>query len=178
MLIPEITFHTRVRDKSIGGDNPYRWEEMKSTDIFAGNVFVFSLPGAFTPTCTNEQLPAYEKMYDEFRQYVDEVYCCSVNDSFVMNAWAKSLGIEKVKLIPDGSGTFTKFMNQWVEKDNLGFGMRSWRSGFHITNNRLVRKFQEEHKRNNADDDPYHYTRPEEVLQYLERWHEERENMG
>ena len=89
---------------------------------------VFSLPGAFTPTCTNRQCPAYDLMYDQFRTHgIDEVYCISVNDAFVMHQWARSLGLQNVKLIPDGNGQFTRRMGMLINKEHLGFGYRSWR---------------------------------------------------
>ena len=105
--VPEMVFKTRIRDESIGGDNPYRWQDVSTDELFGGKkILVFSLPGAFTPTCSTFQLPDYEKMYDEFIEAgVDDIYCISVNDAFVMNAWAKQQGVEKVKMIPDGSGS-------------------------------------------------------------------------
>ena len=128
-MVPHVHFPVRVRDDSIGGDNPYRWATMSSTDIFENRkVVVFSLPGAFTPTCSTYQLPHFERLWAEFMRHgIDDIYCLSVNDSFVMNAWGKSQNLERVKLIPDGSGTFTRLMGMLVDKDNLGFGYRSWR---------------------------------------------------
>jgi peroxiredoxin len=127
--LPNVTFKTRVRDESVGGPNPFRWEDKTTADYFAGKrVILFSLPGAFTPTCSTYQLPDFEKLHDEFKaQGIDGIYCISVNDAFVMNAWGKQQGLENVKLIPDGSGEFTRKMGMLVCKDNLGFGMRSWR---------------------------------------------------
>ncbi len=127
--VPNITFRTRVRDESIEGPNPFRWQDMTSDDYFKGKrVVLFSLPGAFTPTCSTYQLPGYENGADDFRaQGIDEIYCMSVNDSFVMNAWARNQELENVKVIPDGSGDFTRLMGMLVQKDNLGFGARSWR---------------------------------------------------
>ena len=122
--IPEVVFKTRVRDESVGGDNPYKWQDVSTKDLFDGKrVLVFSLPGAFTPTCSTYQLPDYEKRYEEFKEFgIVEFYCVSVNAAFVMTAWAKQQGIEKVKMIPDGSGDFTRQMGMLVKKDNLGFG--------------------------------------------------------
>src|ERR671933_1883770 len=99
----DVVFKTRVRDESVGGENPFRWQDVKSEEIFKGRrVVVFSLPGAFTPVCSNRQCPAYDLMYDEIRSLgIDEVYCISVNDAFVMFQWAKNLGLKKVKGIPD-----------------------------------------------------------------------------
>ncbi len=86
--LPDVTFHTRVRDESIGGTNPFRWEDKTTADFFAGKrVVLFSLPGAFTPTCSTYQLPDFEKLYPEFKaEGIDEIYCVAVNDTFVMNA--------------------------------------------------------------------------------------------
>ena len=128
-IVPNVKFMTRVRDDSIDGPNPYTWKTVTSHELFLGKrVVLFSLPGAFTPTCSTFQLPGFEENYDKIRsRSIDEVYCISVNDSFVMNAWAKSQGIEKVKVIPDGTGEFTRFMGMLVDKSHLGFGMRSWR---------------------------------------------------
>jgi peroxiredoxin len=100
--VPSLTFKNRVRDESIGGENPYKWEEVKSDDLFAGKkIVLFALPGAFTPTCDGKHLPGYEEFYDQFKDLgIDEVYCLSVNDAFVMNQWGKKLNIGKVKLLP------------------------------------------------------------------------------
>ena len=86
-MVPQVTFHTRVRDDSIEGPNPYTWQDMTSDDYFKGKkVIVFSLPGSFTPTCSTMQLPGFEKMSEDFHaKGIDEIYCMSVNDSFVMN---------------------------------------------------------------------------------------------
>ena len=112
------------------------WKDVTTDELFKDKkVVVFSLPGAFTPTCSSEQLPAYEEMYDKFKNVgVDEVYCVSVNDAFVMNAWARDLGIKNVKMIPDGCGTFTRSMGRLVNKPAQGFGMRSWRYSALIDN--------------------------------------------
>jgi len=94
-VVPNIVFKTRVYDESVKGPNPYRWEDKTSFDYFAGKrVILFSLPGAFTPTCSTMQLPGFEENYQEFRELgIDNIYCISVNDAFVMNCWAKQLGV-------------------------------------------------------------------------------------
>ena len=169
VAVPNMVFKTRVRDESIGGDNPYRWQDVSTDELFGGKkILLFSLPGAFTPTCSTFQLPDYEKMYDEFIQAgVDDVYCISVNDAFVMNAWGKQQGIEKVKMIPDGSGHFTRRMGMLVNKDNLGFGMRSWRYAA-IINNGLVEAWMEEPGfSDNCEDDPYGESSPQNILESL-----------
>src|SRR3546814_5755727 len=110
--LPPVTFRTRVRDESVEGPNPFRWENKTTDDYFKGKrVVLFSLPGAFTPTCSTYQLPDFDKLYPEFQtKGIDEIYCLSVNDAFVMNAWGKQQGLNNIKLIPDGSGEFTRKM--------------------------------------------------------------------
>jgi peroxiredoxin len=142
----------------------------KSTeDLFsAKRVVVFSLPGAFTPTCSAYQLPGFEEKFDEFVSLgVDAVYCISVNDAFVMNAWGKDQGIKNVQLIPDGNGEFTNGMGMLVKKFNLGFAMRSWRYAALVNNGEIIKLFEEPGKCNNAEEDPYGETTPEKVLEYL-----------
>ncbi|GAB4348238.1 MAG: peroxiredoxin [Oricola sp.] len=164
--VPFVTFRTRVRDESVEGPNPYRWEDKTSDDYFKGKrVVLFSLPGAFTPTCSTYQLPDFEKLYDEFKaKGIDEIYCISVNDAFVMNAWGKAQGIEKVKLIPDGSGEFTRKMGMLVRKDNLGFGLRSWRYGAVINDGVVEKWFEEEGFSDNCESDPYGVSSPQNIL--------------
>ena len=168
-LVPSVKFKIRVRDESIEGPNPYRWDEMNTFDIFAGKrVIVFSLPGAFTPTCSTYQLPDFEKMYDEFKSMgIDEIYCLSVNDAFTMNAWAKSQGVEKIKLIPDGNCKFTDNMKMNVRKDNLGFGERSWRYAMIVNNGRIEFWFEEPGFSDNCETDPYGETSPENIMKFL-----------
>ncbi|MFL2663001.1 MAG: peroxiredoxin [Alphaproteobacteria bacterium] len=167
--IPDVTFQTRVRDDSLGGDNPFKWEAKTSSDYFANKrVILFSLPGAFTPTCSTFQLPDFNKLYDDFKEFgIDEIYCISVNDSFVMNAWAKHHDIGKVKVIPDGSGEFTRKMGMLVKKDNLGFGLRSWRYAVIIENNEIMQSFIEAGFKDDAEDDPYVVSSPQNILKYL-----------
>jgi alkyl hydroperoxide reductase subunit AhpC len=168
-VVPSVVFKTRVRDDSIEGPNPYRWEDKTSFDYFGGKrVILFALPGAFTPTCSAYQLPGFERMYYDFGKYgIDEIYCLSVNDAFVMNAWAKSKTIENVKMIPDGGGHFTEGMNMLVDKDNLGFGMRSWRYAAVINNGKIEKLFIEPNRGDNATTDPYSVSSPESVMEWL-----------
>ena len=140
-----------------------------SLDLFTGKrVVIFSLPGAFTPTCSAYQLPGFEERFEEFVQLgIDDIYCISVNDGFVMNAWAKEQGIEKVKLIPDGNAFFTRSMGYLVNKSNLGFGQRSWRYAAVVENGVIEKMFVEDGMRDNADTDPYEVSTPEAVLEYV-----------
>lgn len=167
--VPDVTFRTRVRDESVGGANPFRWQDMTSADYFKGKrVILFSLPGAFTPTCSTFQLPDFEKMYPEFKaEGIDEIYCISVNDAFVMNAWGKSQNLDNVKLIPDGSGEFTRKMGMLVHKDNLGFGMRSWRYAAIINDGLVEQWFEEEGYSDNCDSDPYGVSSPQNIMEKL-----------
>jgi thioredoxin-dependent peroxiredoxin len=167
--IPNVTFKTRVRDESIGGPNPFRWEDKTTTDYFSGKkVVLFSLPGAFTPTCSTYQLPDFEKLFDDFRaEGIDDIACVSVNDAFVMNAWGKSQNIDNITLIPDGSGEFTRKMGMLVCKDNLGFGMRSWRYAAIIDDGVVTHWFEEPGFEDNCESDPYGESSPQNILQSL-----------
>lgn len=167
--LPKVTFHTRVRDESVGGSNPYRWQTMTTDDYFKGKrVILFSLPGAFTPTCSTFQLPDFDKLYDEFKALgIDAIYCLSVNDAFVMNAWGKNLGVKHVQLIPDGSGEFTRKMGMLVDKSNVGFGMRSWRYGAVINDGVVEKWFEEEGFADLSDQDPYGESSPQNILKVL-----------
>jgi len=168
-LVPSVTFKTRVRDDLIGGDNPYRWEDVTTWDLFAGKrVVLFSLPGAFTPTCSTYQLPGFEEKFAEFKALgIKDIYCVSVNDAFVMNAWAKAQKVKKVKVIPDGSGKFTRKMGMLVHKDNLGFGERSWRYACVVNNGKIEKWFIEPGAEDNCPVDPYGETAPENILNWL-----------
>lgn len=169
--LPQVNFQTRVRDESIGGPNPFRWELKTTADYFAGKrVVLFALPGAFTPTCSTYQLPGFEKGFADFaKEGVDEIYCLSVNDAFVMNQWAKAQGLENVKVIPDGSGEFTRRIGMLVQKDNLGFGARSWRYAAVVNDGVVEQWFEEPGLCDNHGEDPYGVSSPETVLDYLRK---------
>lgn len=145
------------------------WSELTSDSVFGEKrVLVFALPGAFTPTCSNYQLPAFDELHAEIKELgIDEIYCLSVNDTFVMNAWADSLGVENVKMIPDGSAQFTHAMGRLVAKDNLGFGVRSWRYAMIVDNFQVEAMFVEEGQGHQAESDPYEESTPEKVVEYL-----------
>lgn len=167
--VPEVTFHTRVRDESIGGDNPFRWQDVTTDDYFKGKkVVLFSLPGAFTPTCSTYQLPDFEKLFPEFQaKGVDSIYCMSVNDTFVMNAWARGQELKNVGVIPDGSGEFTRKMGMLVDKDNLGFGFRSWRYAALVDDGKVTKWFEEPGYADNHGEDPYGESSPQNVLKNI-----------
>lgn len=155
--VPEITFKTRVRDESISGDNPFRWQDVTSSDIFKGkNIVIFALPGAFTPTCSSTHLPGYEAKYNELKaKGVDEVYCLSVNDAFTMFQWAQRLEVKNVKMLPDGNGDFSRLMGMLVKKENLGFGDRSWRYSMQVVDGEIKQMFVEPGLMDNCPDDPF-----------------------
>lgn len=167
--LPAVTFHTRVRDESVGGPNPYRWEDKTTDDYFKGKrVVLFSLPGAFTPTCSTYQLPGFENGFSDFKaEGIDAIYCMSVNDSFVMNKWAQDQSLENVEVIPDGSGEFTRRVGMLVQKDNLGFGARSWRYAAIVNDGVVEEWFQEPGLSDNHGEDPYGVSSPENVLKHL-----------
>ena len=168
-VVPSVVFKTRVRDDSIEGPNPYRWEDVTTFDLFAGKrVVLFSLPGAFTPTCSTYQLPGFEENFAEFKALgIKDIYCISVNDAFVMNSWAKAQKIKKVKVIPDGNSDFTRQMGMEVGKYNLGFGVRSWRYAVVVNNGKIEKWFIEPGKTWDAQEDPYGETSPENILNWL-----------
>lgn len=168
--IPVVTFKLRVRDDNISGPNPFRWEDKSSTEIFQNkNVLIFSLPGAFTPTCSTYQLPEFEDCYEKFKANgVDEIYCVSVNDAFVMNSWGKAQNLIHVKLIPDGNGEFTRQMGMLVDKKNLGFGQRSWRYAALVKNGIVTQWFEEPGLEDDHGEDPYGVSSPSHILKELE----------
>jgi len=167
--VPQVVFKTRVRDESLGGDNPFRWQDVSSDDVFKGKkVVVFALPGAFTPTCSSTHLPGYEAKYQEFKdQGIDEVYCLSVNDAFSMFQWSKQLGVSNVKMLPDGNAEFTRGMHMLVKKENLGFGDRSWRYSMLVDDGQIVKVFAEEGKVDNCETDPFECSDCDTMLAYI-----------
>lgn len=169
--VPNIVFKTRVRDEKIGGENPFRWQDVTSADIFAGKkVIIVALPGAFTPTCSSTHLPGFEAKYAEFKALgIDEIYCLSVNDAFTMFQWGKNLGVSNVKMLPDGNGDFTRGMGMLVKKENLGFGDRSWRYAMLVDNHKIVQVFEEAGKADNYGEDPFEVSDAETMLNYLKK---------
>ena len=167
--VPDVVFKTRVRDESVEGPNPFRWQDRTTDDIFGGKrVVLFALPGAFTPTCSSTHLPRYEELYDDIKaQGVDEVICLSVNDAFVMFQWGKAQGAKKVFLLPDGNGEFSRKMGMLVNKDNLGFGMRSWRYSMVVDDKKIEKMFIEPDFGDNCPTDPFEVSDAETMLAYL-----------
>ena len=168
--VPSVTFKTRVRNDALGGPNPFEWKDVTSDEIFKGKrVVVFSLPGAFTPTCSTNHLPRYEELHDEFKALgVDAVVCLSVNDAFVMYQWGKAQGANHVFLLPDGNGEFSRKMGMLVDKSNLGFGMRSWRYSMVVNGKEIEKMFVEPGFEDNCPTDPFEVSDADTMLKYLQ----------
>lgn len=167
--VPNVTFKTRVSTDEAPG---FKWQDVTSIDLFRGKrVALFSLPGAFTPTCSSVHLPGYEAGYKELTQDLglDDVYCISVNDSFVMNAWFKSLDVTNVKPIPDGSGEFTRKLGFLVHKDNLGFGMRSWRYSMVVNDGVVEMMWIEPGMMDNCPNDPFEVSDVDTMISWLSK---------
>lgn len=154
--IPEVTFPTRVNNE---------WKHLTSKDLFAGKtVVVFSLPGAFTPTCSSTHLPRYNELAATLKSNgVDEIVCVSVNDTFVMNAWAADQECDNVTLVPDGNGEFTDGMGMLVDKTDLGFGKRSWRYSMLVKDGVVEKMFIEP----NVPGDPFEVSDADTMLEYI-----------
>ncbi len=167
--VPEVIFKTRVRDESVPGENPFRWQDATSGDVFLGKkVVLFALPGAFTPTCSSNHLPRYEELFSEFQTLgVDEIICLSVNDAFVMFQWGRHIGAKNVRLLPDGNGEFSRKMGMLVDKSNLGFGMRSWRYSMLVNDGLIEKLFAEPGCSDNAVSDPFEVSDADTMLAYL-----------
>lgn len=159
--VPRTKLQQRVLDE---------FQMVNTEELFAEgkNVF-FTLPGAFTPTCSTRQLPRYDELFEEFASKgVKNIYCFSVNDGFVMNAWANDLNIRNVKLVADGNGDFAKSLGILVDKTNVGFGARAWRCAAVVEDGVITQWYQEPGISQNHKDDPYKVSNPENVLSNLE----------
>jgi len=173
MKVPYTNFKTRVGDDNAVGGCTFiggEWKEVDTVEIFDGKkVVVFALPGAFTPTCSSQQLPGYDEKYDQIKALgIDEVYCLSVNDAFVMNAWFRDEKIDKVQPLADGEGVFTQGMGMLVNKPKQGFGLRSWRYSMLVDNGEVKRIFEEDGKNNASDDDdPFLVSDVDTMIKYL-----------
>jgi len=154
--VPQVTFRTRVNNE---------WTSISTDDIFKGKtVVVFSLPGAFTPTCSSTHLPRFNELAPAFRANgVDAIVCVSVNDPFVMNEWAKDQDADQVMLLPDGNGEFTEKMGMLVDKADLGFGKRSWRYSMLVKDGVVEKMFVEPQK----PGDPFEVSDADTMLAYV-----------
>ena len=167
--VPKVVFKARKREKNAKGKNKFSWHNLSSDKVFKRRrVVVFALPGAFTPTCSTTHLPGYEQKYQEIKkQNVDEIYCLSVNDAFVLFKWCNDLKVKNVKMLPDGNGIFTKKIGALVNKRNLGFGKRSWRYSMVVDNGIIEKIFVEKGLRNNCQTDPFEVSDADTMLKYL-----------
>ena len=175
--IPDTTFYMQEYGEgetggcSIDGVPNFEWVIKKASDIFAGKrVVVFALPGAFTPTCSSAQLPGYEMGFEDFKALgIDDIYCTSVNDAFVMRSWAVDQMLNNVKMLPDGNGDFASSMGMLVDKSNLGFGKRSWRYAMVVDDMKIEKMFIENDgwAMDLSPTDPFEVSDAATVLQYL-----------
>ncbi|WP_287129107.1 glutathione peroxidase [Candidatus Cyanaurora vandensis] len=154
--VPNVTFRTRQDSQ---------WVPVTTDELFANkNIIVFSLPGAFTPTCSSTHLPGYNELAKTFFENgVDEIVCLSVNDAFVMSEWAKEQEAGYVRLIPDGNGEFTAGMGMLVDKSDLGFGKRSWRYSMLVKDGTVAKMFIEPEE----PGDPFKVSDAQTMLNYL-----------
>ncbi|NIM27793.1 MAG: redoxin family protein [Gammaproteobacteria bacterium] len=154
--VPESVFRTR---------RGHEWVDISSDELFGGKtVVVFSLPGAFTPTCSSSHVPRYNQLAPRFRAHgVDEIVCISVNDAFVMNEWQKSQRADEIRFIPDGNGDFTRGMGMLVDKEQLGFGKRSWRYSMLVKDGVIEKMFVEPE----VPGDPFEVSDADTMLAYI-----------
>ena len=154
--VPNVTWPIRVGDE---------WKTLSTDEMFKGKtVVVFSLPGAFTPTCSSTHLPRYNELAKVFKQNgVDSLVCISVNDTFVMNAWAADQEASNIQMIPDGNGEFTEGMGMLVDKKDLGFGKRSWRYSMLVKDGVVDKMFIEPNK----PGDPFEVSDADTMLDYV-----------
>tara|TARA_R100001377_G_C3112824_1_gene83223 strand:+ start:80 stop:553 length:474 start_codon:yes stop_codon:yes gene_type:complete len=145
------------------------FEPINTTEMFKDKkVILFGLPGAYTPTCSTKQLPGFEYMFDQFQEKgILEIWCVSVNDGFVMSKWFKDQDVKNVKYLADGSGILTERLGMLVKKDNLGFGVRSWRYACVINNGIVEQMFAEEGMCDDHGEDPYEVSTPRNVYEQL-----------
>jgi len=169
--LPSVTFRTRVRDASIPGDNPFRWQDRTTEEVFAGRrSILFSLPAAFSPTCSDQHVPRYEALAGSFKALgIDQIVCVAVNDAFVMFQWGKKVGVQQVQLLPDGNGEFTRLMGMLVDRSKLGMGLRSWRYSLLLDGLRIEKAFVEAGLADNAPSDPLEVSDADTMLAYLQR---------
>ncbi|WP_264874382.1 glutathione peroxidase [Vibrio agarivorans] len=164
--VPQVTFPTRQNDQ---------WLNVTTNDLFKNKtVIVFSLPGAFTPTCSSSHLPRYNELFSVFQEHgVDDILCVSVNDTFVMNAWKADQEAENITFIPDGNGEFTDGMGMLVDKDDLGFGKRSWRYSMLVKNGIVEQMFIEP----NEPGDPFKVSDADTMLNHIAPAHKVQESI-
>ena len=143
----------------------HQWINLSTEEIFNNKtVVVFALPGAYTPTCSSSHLPRYNELAPVLKANgVDEVVCVSVNDTFVMNAWSKDQEAENILMIPDGSGEFTDAMGMLVNKNDIGFGSRSWRYSMLVKDGTIEKMFIEPE----VEGDPFEVSDADTMYEYI-----------
>ncbi|SBS80120.1 1-cys peroxiredoxin, putative (AOP) [Plasmodium ovale curtisi] len=173
-LIPNVKVMIDKKNMGIvenqGDENDFK--SVDTHELFKNKrILLISLPGAFTPTCTSKMIPQYEKEYDYFvkKNNIDDIYCITNNDIFVLKSWFKYMNITKIKYISDGNSSFTESMNMLVDKSNFFMGMRPWRYVAIVENNILTKMFQEKDKQHNIQTDPYNISSPDYVKEFLKR---------
>ena len=154
--VPNVVFKARPDDQ---------WQDLSSEQLFKGKtVVLFSLPGAYTPTCSSSHLPRYNELAPVFKQNgVDDIICVSVNDAFVMNEWKNGQDAGNITFIPDGNGDFSQGMGMLVDKRNIGFGMRSWRYSLLVKDGIVEKAFIEPDK----EGDPFEVSDAETMLRHV-----------
>ena len=161
---------TLTESTEFGDACPLPPKKLSAAEMAKGKkLVIFGLPGAYTPTCSNEQCPGFERLYGDFAaEGVTDIHCISVNDAFVMYNWGKNLGVQNVKMVPDGSGAFTRRMGMLINKDHVGFGMRSWRYTAIVDDGVVVQMFVEPGINDvGTDADPYVESTPEKALEWV-----------
>ncbi|WP_200403525.1 glutathione peroxidase, partial [Fangia hongkongensis] len=155
-MVPQVVFKV-IEDG--------KWKDVSTDDVFKGkNVILFSLPGAFTPTCSSSHVPRYNELFPVFKKHgIDSIVCMSVNDTFVMNAWKKDQKAENIDFIPDGNGEFNEKMGLLVDKEDLGFGKRSWRYSMLVKDGKIDKMFIEP----NEPGDPFKVSDADTMLNHI-----------
>eukprot|EP00924_Labyrinthula_sp_SR-Ha-C_P016874 snap_masked-scaffold_6-processed-gene-17.10-mRNA-1 protein AED:0.41 eAED:1.00 QI:0/-1/0/1/-1/1/1/0/175 len=153
--VPRVTFQSLQDGKLVPID---------SATLFKNKTVLFALPGAFTPTCSSTHLPGYEAKAQELKDLgIENIYCLSVNDAFVMSAWKKDLEVKNVELLADGNAEFTKGVGMVSDKSGIGFGDRSWRYSMVLNGDEVEKVFAEPVK----EGDPFEVSDVETMLTYL-----------
>ena len=154
--VPQVTFRTRTDSD---------WLDITTDQLFKNKkVILFALPGAFTPTCSSTHVPRYNQLANEFKKHgVDDIVCLSVNDGFVMNSWQHDQNAQNITFIPDGNGEFSEKMGLLVDKEDLGFGKRSWRYSMLVDNGEIKKMFIEPE----VPGDPFQVSDADTMLEFI-----------
>ena len=170
--IPTVNFYFRKENPNFTGIDKMDWHIVNSTDLFRDKkCIVIGLPGPFTPVCSSFQVPQYEKFYNDFiyEYNIDEIYVTSTMDYFVMEAWKEKLKLKNLKMLPDGNANWARLLGMYVNREEFGYGYRSWRYACLINNNVIERLFAEPNPEDKLGNDPYGESSPQNVLEWLRR---------